>query len=271
MNGAIRDGVIAICVLCIHGFLVAQSVQVQSYANPEVQPRFARYKSFDVASLMEPNQYSRKYSDYWLESNKSTRVNHMDNGAENRELNVDEGAVYWSDISSKKPSWTNGDRVSDPYASTQKYFEEYDGDGNPAAMDPPVSESTQLAIQHDVTQQMTGLGYRVDRYSPDLLVTYKMFVHPAVVRGFLGGSIPQPTSQDPSEDHEYPVKAGTLWVSVIDQNRNEAIWQGFVSGLNNSHGIILGAPPGLEDAIAQIFRQYQRVGETNPPVAKQGR
>lgn len=259
------------CVLFPFGFLHAQPLRVEGHENPEVKANFARYKTFNVATLMEPNQYSRKYSACWFEPDQPTKVNHMDNGAESREINVDEGAVYWSDMTSSKPSWTNGDQVSDPYAGTQQYFEEYDGDGNPAAMDPPVSEATQSAIQHDVTLQMTDLGYRIDRTHPDVLVTFKMFVHPAVVTGFFGGSYSAPTSKAPGGGQDYRLPAGTLWVSVIDEHQQEAIWQGFVSGLNSNHGIILGVPPGLEDAIGQLFSKYNEAGITSVPATKQGR
>jgi hypothetical protein len=89
-------------------------------------------------------------------------------------------------------------------------------------------------LREAIQEELMGLGYKMDKTNPDLIVNFRVFEEPTSLKGFAGygPSYWGNTSyRQISDKTTYDVKAGTLLVSLADKKNSQVVWQGFASGL----------------------------------------
>lgn len=91
-------------------------------------------------------------------------------------------------------------------------------------------------IREAIQEELMGLGYKMDKTNPDLVVTFRVFEKPTTLKGFDGYGNSYWGANDLryrqiSDKTTYDVKAGTLLISFLDRENAQVVWQGFASGL----------------------------------------
>lgn len=89
-------------------------------------------------------------------------------------------------------------------------------------------------IREAIQDEMMGLGYKIQKGTPDLVVNFRVFQEPVTLSGFDGyGTSYWGTNKyrQISDKATYEMKAGTLLVSLLDTKGGQVVWQGFASGL----------------------------------------
>lgn len=121
-------------------------------------------------------------------------------------------------------------------------------------------------IREAVRDELMGLGYRMDRSRPDLVVNFRVFEQPTTLKGFDGYGTTYWDQQyrQISDTTSYHVKAGTLLISFADRKTSRVVWQGFASGLINNNkfikdeGTIREAVNMIMDEYGQRAKEYSR-------------
>lgn len=89
-------------------------------------------------------------------------------------------------------------------------------------------------LREAIQEELMGLGYRVDKTNPDLIVNFRVFDEPTSLRGFEGYGDSywgNDKYRQVSDTTSYDVKSGTLLISLADKKNSQVVWQGFASGL----------------------------------------
>ncbi len=114
------------------------------------------------------------------------------------------------------------------------------------------ADSTRLsdALRDAVRQRMRLQGYRFARRNPDLMVSFKLFEGDMRFPGFVQEDITRWVKNNDAENEETPDEQrhsyqptrlllldGTLMVTLIDTKTDNAIWNGYASGVTLPEGI----------------------------------
>jgi hypothetical protein len=113
-------------------------------------------------------------------------------------------------------------------------------------------------LREAVEEQLMGLGYRMDKKSPDLIVNFRVFEEPTTLKGFegYGGSYwGNAKYRQISDQATYHVKAGTLLLSFAASKSAEVVWQGFASGLINENKFIKDKAT-IREAVSLLMEEY---------------
>lgn len=123
------------------------------------------------------------------------------------------------------------------------------------------------AVRDAIRARMKVQGYRPARRRPDLLVNFRLFEGDMRFRGYSQEDFTKWVKMGYAEDDETPkedrkgyqpvrllLSEGTLLVTLIDNQTNRAVWNGYASGVS--------VPPGpqgevvLRRSVRSIFDQY---------------
>ncbi|MVN78434.1 DUF4136 domain-containing protein [Hymenobacter sp. HMF4947] len=133
-----------------------------------------------------------------------------------------------------------------------------------------MADSTRLseALRDAIRQRMRLQGYRYSRKNPDLMVSYKVFEGDMRFPGFHQEDITQWVKYNEAEDEETPEEQrhayqptrmllldGTLMVTLIDTRTDNAIWNGFASGVAVPEGV--RGEYVLVRSVRSIFDRYR--------------
>ena len=132
------------------------------------------------------------------------------------------------------------------------------------------ADSTHLnePLRDAVRQRMRVQGYRFSRKNPDLMVSFKVFEGDMHFPGFQQEDLSVWVKHNDAEDEETPDEQrhgyfpkrmllldGTLMVTLIDTKTDNAIWNGYASGVTVPEG-----PRGeyvLVRSVRSIFDRYR--------------
>jgi hypothetical protein len=132
------------------------------------------------------------------------------------------------------------------------------------------ADSTHLneTLRDAVRQRMRVQGYRLARKNPDLMVSFKVFEGDMRFPGFQQEDITYWVKQHDAEDEETPEEQrhgytpkrlllldGTLMVTLIDTRTDNAIWNGYASGVTVPEGI--RGEYVLVRSVRSIFDRYR--------------
>ncbi|HEX6171059.1 MAG TPA: DUF4136 domain-containing protein [Chitinophagaceae bacterium] len=113
-------------------------------------------------------------------------------------------------------------------------------------------------LREAVQEELMGLGYRMDKKNPDLVVNFRVFEEPTTLKGFEGYGSSYWGNQKYrhiSDQTTYDVKAGTLLVSLLDKKDAQVVWQGFASGLIDNDKFIKDKAT-IRQAVSLIMDDY---------------
>ncbi len=115
-------------------------------------------------------------------------------------------------------------------------------------------------IKKAIHYRMSLLGYKEDDNKPNILVGYKLFLKNFNFKGYN-----QPELEDWLKDKKdynevydpvkYRLLEGTLFIFLVDRKKNQAIWQGYNSGLINPAEI--DNERFVKGTIRTIFDKYR--------------
>ena len=132
------------------------------------------------------------------------------------------------------------------------------------------ADSTRLgeSLRDAIKQRLRLQGYRYSRRNPDLMVSFKLFDGDMRFPGFVQEDISRWVKNNDAEDEETPEEQrhtyqptrmlmldGTLMVTLIDTKTDNAIWNGYASGVTVPEG-----PRGeyvLVRSVRSIFDRYR--------------
>jgi hypothetical protein len=115
-------------------------------------------------------------------------------------------------------------------------------------------------VREAVRNEMMGLGYELTDNAPDLIVNFRVFDKPAVLKNLsdYGDDYWGRTSySNISEATNYEVEAGTLLLSLVDRKSGRLVWNGFASGLIENDQFIKDEGKVIE-AVNMIFDEYNQ-------------
>lgn len=131
------------------------------------------------------------------------------------------------------------------------WSEEIDKEGND---DEPIlyNSLVKKRIKDAISSEMEGRGYTIDETNPDLLVNFHIVIEEKTAyRSYPGYGYRW--WQDDVQPYNY--KEGTLIIDLIDDNKNQLVWQGY------TEGIVRDNPEEMEksirEAISLIFSKYE--------------
>jgi hypothetical protein len=132
------------------------------------------------------------------------------------------------------------------------------------------ADSTRLSesLREAIKQRLRLQGYKYARRSPDLMVSYKLFEGDMRFPGFVQEDITRWVKNNDAEDEETPDEQrhayqptrmlmldGTLMVTLIDTKTDNAIWNGYASGVAVPEGI--RGEYVLVRSVRSIFDRYR--------------
>ncbi|MFC6999266.1 DUF4136 domain-containing protein [Rufibacter roseus] len=114
-----------------------------------------------------------------------------------------------------------------------------------------------------IRERLEIQGYEYSEKKPDLLVSYYLYYNDLKMKGYEQEEfdIWLTKNEEPSEEHEpyRPVKMymsqGTLLVTLLDHKKQNAVWQGYTSGVLADRSSENTAY--LNRAVRTIFDQYR--------------
>jgi hypothetical protein len=115
-------------------------------------------------------------------------------------------------------------------------------------------------IREAVRNEMMAVGYTPDDNRPDIIVNFRLFDKPVILRSMddYGSDYWGATSYSNIGDNtSYEVEAGTLLVSLIDRESGRVVWNGFASGLIDNDEFIKDEGKVIE-AVSMIFDDYNQ-------------
>jgi len=120
-----------------------------------------------------------------------------------------------------------------------------------------------LVLKDFIKNRLEVQGYTFTEKKPDLLVSYFLYYNDLNMKGYEQQEfdIWLTNNEEPNEEHEpyRPIKMylsqGTLLVTLLDHKKNNAVWQGYTSG-------VMADPTSentayLNRAVRTIFDQYR--------------
>lgn len=119
-------------------------------------------------------------------------------------------------------------------------------------------------IRDAIHNELDHLEYRTKQSAPDLLVNFRVFARPVVLKGFNGYGL---NYWGPGEFRSYPVEesaeleAGTIIISLIDRRKGELVWQGYATGLMDGEGFIKDEAK-VREAVKLVFDQFGQRANT---------
>jgi hypothetical protein len=132
------------------------------------------------------------------------------------------------------------------------------------------ADSTRLSesLRDAIKQRLRLQGYKYSRRNPDLMVSYKLFEGDMRFPGFVQEDITRWVKNNEAENEETPEEArhpyqptrmlmldGTLMVTLIDTKTDNAIWNGYASGVTVPEGI--RGEYVLVRSVRSIFDRYR--------------
>jgi hypothetical protein len=132
------------------------------------------------------------------------------------------------------------------------------------------ADSTRLSesLRDAIRQRLRLQGYKYSRRNPDLMVSYKLFEGDMKFPGFVQEDITRWVKNNEAENEETPEEArhpyqptrllmldGTLMVTLIDTKTDNAIWNGYASGVTVPEG--LRGEYVLVRSVRSIFDRYR--------------
>jgi hypothetical protein len=132
------------------------------------------------------------------------------------------------------------------------------------------ADSTRLSesLREAIKQRLRLQGYKYARRNPDLMVSYKLFEGDMRFPGFVQEDITRWVKNNDAEDEETPEEQrhnyqptrmlmldGTLMVTLIDTKTDNAIWNGYASGVAVPEGI--RGEYMLVRSVRSIFDRYR--------------
>ena len=132
------------------------------------------------------------------------------------------------------------------------------------------ADSTRLSesLREAIKQRLRLQGYKYSRRSPDLMVSYKLFEGDMRFPGFVQEDITRWVKNNDAEDEETPEEQrhtyqptrmlmldGTLMVTLIDTKTDNAIWNGYASGVVVPEGV--RGEYVLVRSVRSIFDRYR--------------
>jgi hypothetical protein len=132
------------------------------------------------------------------------------------------------------------------------------------------ADSTRLSetLRDAVRQRMRIQGYKYARKNPDLMVSFKLFEGDMRFPGFQQEDITYWVKRNEAEDDETPedqrhtylpkrmlLLDGTLMVTLIDTHSDNAIWNGYASGVVVPEGV--RGEYVLVRSVRSIFDRYR--------------
>jgi hypothetical protein len=132
------------------------------------------------------------------------------------------------------------------------------------------ADSTRISesLRDAVKQRMRLQGYRFSRRNPDLMVSLKLFEGDMRFPGFVQDDISRWVKNNEAENEETPNEQrhgyqqtrllmldGTLMVTLIDTKNDNAIWNGYASGVVVPEG--LRGEYVLVRSVRSIFDRYR--------------
>ena len=132
------------------------------------------------------------------------------------------------------------------------------------------ADSTRLSesLRDAIRQRLRLQGYKYSRRNPDLMVSYKLFEGDMRFPGFVQEDITRWVKNNEAENEETPDEArhpyqptrllmldGTLMVTLIDTKTDNAIWNGYASGVTVPEG--LRGEYVLVRSVRSIFDRYR--------------
>lgn len=132
------------------------------------------------------------------------------------------------------------------------------------------ADSTRLSesLREAIKQRLRLQGYKYARRNPDLMVSYKLFEGDMRFPGFVQEDITRWVKNNDAEDEQTPEEQrhtyqptrmlmldGTLMVTLIDTKTDNAIWNGYASGVTVPEGI--RGEYVLVRSVRSIFDRYR--------------
>lgn len=116
-----------------------------------------------------------------------------------------------------------------------------------------------LVIENAIKSRMEMQGYRLNSKKPNILVSYRVFDEDLNFKGFNQPDIMQWVKTEKSDMEynpiDYSLKQGTLLVILVDNKKQNAIWQGYASGLFGH--TYSQSERAIKGAVRSIFDRYQ--------------
>ncbi len=113
-------------------------------------------------------------------------------------------------------------------------------------------------LREAIEGELMGLGYKMDKTNPDLVVNFRVFEEPTTLHGYDGygtGYWGNEEYRQISDKTTYEVKAGTLLISLLDRKEGQVVWQGFASGLFANNKFIKDQAT-VREAVSLIVNEY---------------
>lgn len=119
-------------------------------------------------------------------------------------------------------------------------------------------------IKDAIHYRMSLLGYREDDKKPNILIGYKIFFHDFKFKGYDQPDLEQwlKDSIDIKQVYnpvKYKLMQGTLFIFIVDREKDKAIWQGYNSGLINPANI--NNEKFVKGSVRTIFDKYRVFAE----------
>ena len=133
-----------------------------------------------------------------------------------------------------------------------------------------MADSTRLSqsLREAIRQRLRLQGYRLARRNPDLMVSVRVFEGDMKFPGFVQEDLHSWVKYNDAEDEETPDEVrhgyqprrmllldGTLMVTLIDSHTDNAIWNGYASGVTVPEG--LRGEYVLVRSVRSIFDRYR--------------
>lgn len=116
-----------------------------------------------------------------------------------------------------------------------------------------------VVIENAIKSRMEMQGYRLNSKKPSILVSYRLFDNDLNFRGFNQPDIQQWVKTEKEDlDYtpvDYSLKQGTLLVILVDNKKQNAIWQGYASGLFDQ--TYTQSERAIKGAVRSIFDRFQ--------------
>jgi hypothetical protein len=117
-----------------------------------------------------------------------------------------------------------------------------------------------------IAEELQNLGYLKNQINPSLLVRFYVFDSPLRLYGFDRFNSSQKNllgNSDTAEKSNYNVDPGTLLISFVHPVTNKIMWEGFASGLIDSHAIKKN-PLMVNEAVRLVLQEFAyQAGNSN--------
>jgi len=117
-------------------------------------------------------------------------------------------------------------------------------------------ESGRKMIKEAIEYELSAKGYQMVEANPDMLLSFLVLEQPASLRTTKGYVTLLSGEKVRTEDNvSYTdVKPGTLIIDIIKTEKNNQIWQGFVSGILKAEE--MNDQSKVRNAVSTVFKQF---------------